>query len=325
MAMIKMRDSNEDIKVTVLCVVYNQVSYIEKCLRSLVSQTTNFKYRVVVHDDASTDGSTQIILDYYKRYPSLIVPVIQKTNLYSQGISRWDDIQPFLVGDYLAMCEGDDYWIDDQKLQLQFDYMENNSDCSLSVHAVRVLSEPQQRFTGMLPKAKYDIERDYSSEELIAPGYSFFGTNSMFIRLCYLPIPDAFLQWGIGDYPESIYLSTVGRVHYHPRVMSVYRSNAKGSWSSKMRSIEARLKSNDRVIAGLRKADAATDGRYHDSFLTAEFEIKGASAIAARDWGALTSGDLGKWFNSQSLSVKIKCLLKCKLPYGITRLLNIAK
>ena len=126
---------NDDIKVSVLCLTYNQENYIADALNSFVQQKTTFKYEILVNDDCSTDRTTDIVREYALKYPDIIKPIFHEENQYSKGVSPIRDILiPGANGKYIAICEGDDYWIDEYKLQSQYDYMEEHPECSLCVH-----------------------------------------------------------------------------------------------------------------------------------------------------------------------------------------------
>ena len=117
---------NNDILVSVVCDVYNHEPYLRQCLDGFVMQKTNFKFEVLVHDDASTDKSADIIMEYTYKYPDLFKPIIQKENQYSKGVGIWKIYQfPRVKGKYVAFCEGDDCWIDSLKLQKQVDILES--------------------------------------------------------------------------------------------------------------------------------------------------------------------------------------------------------
>ncbi|MFK2238497.1 glycosyltransferase family 2 protein [Bacteroides fragilis] len=104
--------------VSIFCITYNHSSYIRQCLDGFLIQKTNFPFEVLIHDDASTDDTAGIIKEYEAKYPDIIKPIYQVENQYSKGL----DINivynlPRARGKYIAMCEGDDYWIDPLKLQ----------------------------------------------------------------------------------------------------------------------------------------------------------------------------------------------------------------
>jgi glycosyltransferase involved in cell wall biosynthesis len=124
-----------DIVVTIVCIAYNQEKYISETIESFLMQKTNFNYEILIQDDASKDKTPEIIKKYEMQYPDIIRPVYQKENQYSKGIQVLDFYQDIAKGKYIAVCEGDDYWTDPNKLQRQVDYMEKNQDCSACVHA----------------------------------------------------------------------------------------------------------------------------------------------------------------------------------------------
>lgn len=117
--------------VTITCVAYNEAEFIRKTLEGFVMQKTNFPFVALVHDDVSSDGTAQIILEYAKKYPDIIVPIIEKENLFSQ--KKLESTMNEYIAEtgckYVAICEGDDWWIDPLKLQKQVDYMESHTDC----------------------------------------------------------------------------------------------------------------------------------------------------------------------------------------------------
>ena len=115
--------------VSIYCSTYNQIDYIESAIKGFLSQKTDFDYEVIIHDDASTDGTTDIVMKYAKMYPDIIKPIIEKENKYSKNIDVSSNIIANIKAKYVAFCDGDDYWIDDYKLQTQVDYMKNHLKC----------------------------------------------------------------------------------------------------------------------------------------------------------------------------------------------------
>lgn len=152
-----------EIMVSIVCDVFNHEHYLRQCLDGIIMQQTDFAFEILIHDDASTDKSVEIIQEYVDKYPHLFKPIYQKENKFSKGISIWKDIQfPRAQGKYIAMCEGDDYWTDPQKLQKQVDFMEANTEYSMCFHKVEVLSHNSNDI------GLYDhlCERAYSAYEI---------------------------------------------------------------------------------------------------------------------------------------------------------------
>lgn len=123
-------NSNQEIMVTVQCLTYNHAAYIRQCLDGFLMQKTTFKFEVLVHDDASTDGTTEILKEYVSKYPDIIKPIVETENQYGKiGFSGiFALMNQRSKGKYIAFCEGDDYWIDPLKLQKQVDFLESHPD-----------------------------------------------------------------------------------------------------------------------------------------------------------------------------------------------------
>ena len=128
---IELRNNTFDSEVIPLvsidCITYNHCKYIRDALEGFLMQRTNFPVEILIHDDASTDGTAEIIKEYEKQYPWLIKPVYQTENQYSKHNGTISKIQyGSALGKYIAFCEGDDYWTDPYKLQKQVDFLESN-------------------------------------------------------------------------------------------------------------------------------------------------------------------------------------------------------
>ncbi len=120
--------------VSITCTAYNHEKFIRDTIEGFLMQKTTFPFEIIIHDDASTDNTAEIIKEYELKYPDLIKPIYQKENQLSKGISiTLNYTLPRAKGKYIAMCEGDDFWTDPDKLQKQIDFLESNSDYSLCV------------------------------------------------------------------------------------------------------------------------------------------------------------------------------------------------
>lgn len=161
--------------LSILCMVYNHEPYLRQCLDGFVMQKTNFPFEAIVHDDASTDGSADIIREYAEKYPNIIKPIYERENQYSKpGGSVWKimDAAAHPSAKYIAICEGDDYWIDPNKLQLQVDFLESHPDYSCSVHDFKAWCQIEKRYlnfrqVAFLKEERKDITltlKDYATE-----------------------------------------------------------------------------------------------------------------------------------------------------------------
>lgn len=127
-----MKENTSPLMVTIRCCTYNHEPYIRQCLEGFVMQKTNFRFEAIVHDDASTDGTAAIIREYAEKYPDIIKPIFETENQYSKRDGSLRRIMnAHTHGKYVAVCEGDDYWIDPLKLQKQVDFLETHPDYGL--------------------------------------------------------------------------------------------------------------------------------------------------------------------------------------------------
>lgn len=120
---------NKDIKVSIICTTYNHKPYIKNTLNNFLNQKTNFDFEIIIHDDNSTDGTKEIIEEFAKKHPRQIRAILENENLYSQSIDFMElYVIPLINGKYVAECEGDDYWPSLNKIQSQYDFLENNKE-----------------------------------------------------------------------------------------------------------------------------------------------------------------------------------------------------
>ena len=125
--------------VTIRCITYNHEPYIRQCLEGFVMQKTNFKFEAIVHDDASTDKTADIVREYAEKYPDIIKPIYETENQYSKKNGSLTRIMnEHTRGKYIALCEGDDYWTDPLKLQKQVDFLEANPEYVLTCHRYKI-------------------------------------------------------------------------------------------------------------------------------------------------------------------------------------------
>ena len=137
--------------VSICCITYNHAPYIRSALDGFLMQETDFAYEILIHDDASTDGTADIIREYTARYPDIIKPILREENQYSKGISNISIFNfPRARGEFIAMCEGDDYWTDPHKLRKQVDFLRAHPDCSLCFHSSKIISVDGSMAEGMM-------------------------------------------------------------------------------------------------------------------------------------------------------------------------------
>ena len=218
-------DKNE-VLVSIRCLAYNHAPYIRQCLEGFVIQKTNFRIEAVVHDDASTDGTAEIIREYAERYPDLIKPIFETENQYSKHDGSLGRIvNSACVGKYIAMCEGDDYWIDPYKLQKQVDFLEANLLYSACAHQSQVIGKGNGLFMTNVPD-KIEMKHLLSRSRL-------FHTASFIYRSVPIKnLPQIERSVLSGDKLLFLKCVSIGPIKYMDDVMCVYRKHDTGASST---------------------------------------------------------------------------------------------
>lgn len=217
--------------VSVLCNTFNQATYIEDAFRGFLIQKTDFVFEVIVHDDASTDGTTDIVKEYAKRYPKIFKPVIQTENQYSQGKKPTLLSSAYAKGIYYALCEGDDFWADENKLQLQYyTLIESNNVKICFTKAFSLEGKQVRKFTAN----HGDSVETFDVRSIIINGGQFMPTASLFLHSSiFKNLPNWFLTAPVGDYYLQVISSAYNGAIFLPVPSCVYRVRALGSWTLK--------------------------------------------------------------------------------------------
>ena len=216
--------------VSICCITFKHEKYIRECLDGFLMQKTNFPFEVIVHDDASPDKTADIIREYEAKYPDIIKPIYQTENQYSQKIkSLWKHVFPRCRGKYIAICEGDDFWCDPDKLQIQYDFMEAHSDYSLCMHGFKRLDYFAKTYKN-IPFIKNFPENGMEFARRTALGEYLYSTQTMFIRKSVFDAKrDEIFRDSqfapMSDTQIAFHLALAGNVKYIRRHMAVYRVN----------------------------------------------------------------------------------------------------
>lgn len=227
-----MNDNENKIMVSVICNAYNHEKYIEDALKGFVMQKTDFKYEVLVHDDASTDATADIIRRYERLYPELIKPIYQKENQYSQGVKIGKTFQfPRVKGKYIAICEGDDYWTSPYKLQKQVDALEEHPEIDICVHK----ASHMKKGTEICVVPNTNVEEIFSAEKVIAIGGGGVCTATIMYRSCINDCIPRFRKKMAFDYTLQIHGSLRGGMYYIPENMACYNLETESSWTCSMK------------------------------------------------------------------------------------------
>lgn len=208
----------EEPLVSICCLAYNHEPYIRECLEGFMMQKTDFSFEVLIHDDASTDNTADIIREYEAKYPDIIKPIYQTENQYSKRVGVTRTFQfPRAKGKYIAMCEGDDYWIDPLKLQKQVDFLEEHDDFSMCIHNAYIVDNRTKEKKLFNEKEIKSII--YPRDVILRPWFS--PTASFLFRTEKFPF-SVFWKGVSGDMQILLINSTLGKIYYSNEVMSVY-------------------------------------------------------------------------------------------------------
>lgn len=243
--------------LSVVLITYNHSRYIGQALDNILAQQVDFPFEVVVADDCSTDDTPEIIAGYQQQYPDVVRVLPNTVNL---GVTR--NVERGILGArgrYIALIEGDDYWVDARKLQRQVDFMEAHPDYSMCFHnALVVYEDNPDRESHLMNTSE---KEEYTLHD-ITTGW-FIPTASLVFRRQSLPaLPAWFHESEVGDLPLVALLAVQGRVGYLLPQMSVYRIHAKGVTRAGNR--EGFLLRLGRMLEHL---DAELDYKYHRNLL----------------------------------------------------------
>lgn len=210
-------------KVSVWMSTYNHEKYISQCLDSVLAQKTNFDFEIILGEDCSTDRTRELVTDYQKKNPGKIKLFLPEKNI---GAMQMDMVTlKMCSGEYLALLNGDDYWVDENKLQIQADFLDNNPDTVLCFHKALIENET----TGESMETVYLEPNDTLPAESLLNGYNPIQTSSV-MHKNIINIPEFYADLPYGDMFFHLMLSQKGKIKYIDKLMSVYRIHAKGQW-----------------------------------------------------------------------------------------------
>ncbi len=216
--------------ISIICLTYNHKKYIRETLDGFFMQKGEVEYEVLVHDDASLDGTIEILKEYKGKYPDKVTLILQKENQYPKGIKKiLKRMYSLAKGKYLAVCEGDDFWVYDHKLQKQFELMEKNPNIALCYHNALVYQEESDTL-------KLNVNGQPSGYiedgDIINVKRGWYPTASIFCRTEYMrEMPDFCAS--TDDEVCRTYMACRGDLYYINRVWSVYREFTDGGWNTR--------------------------------------------------------------------------------------------
>lgn len=222
--------------ITIVCLSFNTRDYIARCFDSLLAQRTDYRVQIVVHDDASTDGSQDVIRDYADRFPGIFTPVLQPSNRWSQGFCPLQACAPHIRGAFVAICEVDDYWTETDKLQRQVDYLRSSHRNFIGTQCQSVTAS--EKIAPCFPKATNSGPVSIIPGECILSMRKYVHTSTFFLsRYLFQKWVETFRQKVISADLTILVIATVvdGSVAFLNYVTSNYRVHEGGFWTSSSR------------------------------------------------------------------------------------------
>ncbi len=216
-------------KVTVLVTTYNHEKYIAQALDSVLMQETDFDYKIIIGEDCSSDRTRSIVVDFQRRNPRKIRLLLPRKNLgCGSGNRIFAQAFESAQSQYVALLDGDDYWISPTKLQRQADFLDAHPECALCFHnAIRIYEDSNR---APLP---YNLksQKQVSVLEDIWRGNFIAGCAAMFRKDALGNFPEWYYDLHYGDWPLYILCAQYGKIGYLDEILGVYRVHGKGLWS----------------------------------------------------------------------------------------------
>ena len=314
--------------VSICCNTYNHEAYIRQTLQSFIDQQTDYVFEVLVYDDASTDNTQSIIKEFEDKYPETIKPIYQTTNQYSQRLRPSFQNRQRAKSKYVAICEGDDYWCDNKKLQKQIDYMEKNPRCTFCfTNGITLYGE--EFGNSIIPWNKASVRKknqaDFNPGELEMIGYiptaSFIYRNGYF----FPEMPEGAFM---GDAYIKHIMTYYGYAHYIDEITVVYRRANALSATAGWENLERFTRQADAFIKLYEGLKELNQHKYDDVFNLRICEWKIEKYYRAQAFDELKkineSGEY-KCIRRGNLYYRINMWMKCKHPKTFIKLRKILK
>lgn len=256
--------------VTVILPTHNHAPFIAQAIESVLMQQSEYPFDILLHDDASTDGTADICRVYAEKYPDKITLIAQTVNQYTIDRRIQSHILiPRVSAKYTAILDGDDYWIDPLKLQKQVGYLESHPDCTLCIGGADLVDCDNKVIGHVKP---YDVDRVVDPADMIRGGGGFNATNTIVMPTQLLKDLPAFADHvEAEDIPFQLLGALAGYAWYIADTLIAYRLAVPGSWSTRQyaSAMEIRIRTSRDLIALNEGYDAYSGGKYHDAFTQA--------------------------------------------------------
>lgn len=230
-----------ELMVSIVCITFNHGKYLRRTLDGFLMQELPYPYEILIHDDASTDDTIAILREYDEKHPGIFTLELEKENQYGKGRSYFLELFLKTRGKYIAICEGDDFWTDPEKLAKQIAVLEAQPQCSACCHNQIVVDDHGEP----LP-ANYQTIYRQDKDIILGKQYlydhnKFSHTASMVIRaeifrsMSHEMVCDYLASKGNGDMKWAAMAAACGNIYFMAQDMACYRFVPSGStsWSSR--------------------------------------------------------------------------------------------
>lgn len=253
--------------LTVICVTYGHEAYIEKAIQGVLLQKTDFPVQMFIGEDASPDNTREIIEKYANKYPDKIVPYYRKKNM--GALPNYVALLNEVKTRYVAICDGDDYWTDPNKLQKQVDFLEENREFSMVTHGIRICHGTNS------PEEEQIAPLDHYSDEIRSRGYltfddlfpvNYIASLTVVYRWKFLDtgVPKWLPEMKIGDFPLTLMHADIGKIGVLSECMGVYRKHSQSLWFHHG-TAKHRLETAEAMVNLFNKIDLELDHRHHNT------------------------------------------------------------
>lgn len=317
--------------VSILCLAYNHEEFIARTIEGFLMQQTDFPIEIIIHEDASTDGTAAVIREYEQKHPDVIKPIYQTENQFQKGVNiNAEFMLPLATGKYVALCDGDDYWTDPHKLQKQYDAMEQHPECEMCLHKVKdVLEQGDKTIVKYIPKVEIPTGI-LSSEEFMR----HISKSNIFNEVCYFFRRDSYSEYQynypvfaqesmkarVDDAPMLLYFGQLAKVCYINEDMATYRRQVPGSWSDNLKKAEFEHTKRycESAIARFKEFNKFTNDKYAEILepKIRYFEFKLAEAygdyktMVKKEYRGVLAGQ------KRSYRIRIRLMAACRPVFG---------
>ncbi|MFB6466856.1 glycosyltransferase [Cytobacillus sp. Hz8] len=308
--------------VSINCATYNHENFIRDAIEGFLMQKTNFDFEILIGEDCSTDNTRTIVEKYANQYPGKIRVITSEHNV--GAIENFLRLHQNSRGKYIAICEGDDYWIDQFKLQKQVDYMESHPECTFCFHNGKVVdANKNQTRSSVIPWMKnneefyYKMDIKYSAGELALLGYIPTASYLYPKRILENP-PNWSFKSVVGDNVIKLIASSHGYAYYIDEKMCAYRFGVEGSattnWEKENNTIEKKIEHYNGFINLYNNFNDYSENKYKDEIDRVKMIFEFQIFLVRGDWKIIREKKYSEIFYEMSIEGKIKTFMRCFFP-----------